>query len=109
VPLTGDNLYLTYGVQLGVVGLLAFVAMLGSIFLTSWRVVWETNSEHRVSSVSNANLDPRRRFFAVVALATLGIFLNGITSMVFSSNVLAYVFFLCAGAAVTAAQFSPRR
>lgn len=92
LPLTGDNLYLSYGVQLGVAGLLAFVAMLGSFFIISWRASWIAATE------------TQRRFFAVVALTTLGIFLNGVTSMVFSSNVLAYVFFLCAGAAITASQ-----
>ena len=97
VPLTSDNLYLSYGVQLGIIGLLAFVAMMGSIFATSWRASWSAATE------------PQRRFFAVMALATLGIFLNGMTSMVFSSNVLAYMFFLCAGAVMTAARFLPRQ
>jgi hypothetical protein len=92
VPLTGDNLYLSYGVQLGLAGLLAFLAMLGSVFVISWRSAWIAATE------------TQRRFFAVVALTTLGIFLNGVTSMVFSSNVLAYVFFLCAGAAMTVSQ-----
>ena len=96
LPLTSDNMYLSYGVQLGVTGLLAFIAMLGSILVISWRSAWIAATE------------TRRRFFAVVALTSLGIFLNGVTSVVFSSNLLAYVFFLCAGAAMTAAQFSPR-
>lgn len=92
LPVSSDNLYLTYGVQLGLLGLLAFVAMLGTILVRSWRSVWIAPN------------DNERRFLAVVALATFGILLNGITSMVFSSNVLAYVYFLCAGAAMTAAQ-----
>lgn len=91
LPLTADNMYLSYGVQLGVIGLLAFVAMLGSILVVSWRSTWIATTE------------TQRRFFAVVALTSLGIFLNGITSVVFSSNLLVYVFFLCAGAAMTAA------
>ncbi len=92
LPLAADNMYLSYGVQLGVAGLLAFVVMLGSILAISWRSVWV------------AATDTQRRFFAVVALTSLGIFLNGVTSVVFSSNLLAYVFFLCAGAAMTVAQ-----
>ena len=92
LPLTADNMYLSYGVQLGVLGLLAFVGMLGTILVKSWRSVWI------------APTDNERRFFAVIALATFGIFLNGITSVVFSSNVFAYVYFLCAGAAMSAAQ-----
>jgi len=91
-PLTADNMYLSYGVQLGVLGLVAFVGMLGSIMVKSWRSIW-------IAPVEN-----ERRFFAVVALATFGIFLNGVTSVVFSSNVFAYVYFLCAGAAISAAQ-----
>lgn len=91
-PVSSDNLYLTYGVQLGLLGLLAFVAMLGTILVRSWRSVWVAPS------------DNERRYLAVVALATFGILLNGSTSMVFSSNVLAYVYFLCAGGAMTAVQ-----
>jgi hypothetical protein len=48
--------------------------------------------------------DTQRRVAAVVALTTLGIILNGVTSFVFSSNMLAYVFFWTAGAMVTVAQ-----
>ena len=96
LPLTADNMYLSYGVQLGIAGLLAFVGALASIFILSWRAIWSAATESR------------RRVFAVIALTTFGIFLNGITSVVFSSNVLAYVYFLCAGAAMTAAhQTSP--
>ena len=90
-PLSADNLYLSYGVQLGLAGLLAFMVMLGSILAISWRSVWIAPTESE------------RRFFAVVALTSIGISLNGVTSVVFSSNLLAYVFFLCAGAAMTAA------
>jgi O-antigen ligase len=92
LQLSADNMYLSYGVQLGVAGLLAFVVMLGSIFVVSWNSVWIAATE------------TQRRFFAVVALTSLGIFLNGVTSVVLSSTLLAYVFFLCAGAAMTAAQ-----
>jgi hypothetical protein len=97
VPLTSDNMYFSYGVQLGVLGLVALVGMLGSILAISWRSAWVAATESQ------------RRFFAVVALMTFGVLLNGATSMVFSSNFLAYVFFLCAGAAMTAARFLPRQ
>jgi hypothetical protein len=66
--------------------------MLGTILVKCLRSVWIAPS------------DNERRFFAVIALATFGIFLNGITSVVFSSNVFAYVYFLCAGAAMSAVQ-----
>ena len=91
-PLTGDNMYLTYAVQFGIAGIVAFVASLVSIFSVSWRVAWANVS------------DTQRRVAAVVALATLGIMLNGVTSFVFSSNLLAYVFFWVAGAMVTVGQ-----
>jgi hypothetical protein len=91
-PLTGDNMYLTYAVQLGVAGIAAFVAVLVTILATAWRVAW-------------ANVtDVQRRVAAVVALTTIGIIINGMTSFLFSSNLLAYVFFWMAGAMVTAAQ-----
>ncbi|HJP61607.1 MAG TPA: O-antigen ligase family protein [Gemmatimonadaceae bacterium] len=94
-PLSADSMYLSYGVQLGVLGLFTFLAMIGGILAASWRGAW------------TAVTDTRRRFFAVIALAGLGIFLNGVTSVVFSSNLFAYVFFLCAGAAMTAVSESP--
>jgi hypothetical protein len=91
-PLTADNMYLTYAVQLGVAGIAAFVAALVSIFSVAWRVAW--------SNVS----DTQRRVAAVVALATLGIVINGVTSFVFGSTLLAYAFFWVAGAMMTIAQ-----
>jgi hypothetical protein len=91
-PLSADNMYLSYGVQLGIEGLFVFLVVLGSIFVNSWRGAWVGLTE------------TQRRFSAVVALASLGIFLNGVTSVVFSSNFLAYVFFLSAGSAMTVAQ-----
>jgi hypothetical protein len=91
-PLTGDNIYLTYAVQLGVAGIGAFVAVLATILAVAWRVAWANVS------------DVQRRVGAVVALATIGIIINGITSFVFSSNFLAYVFFWVAGALVTVGQ-----
>lgn len=91
-PLTADNMYLTYAVQLGVAGIAAFVAFLATILATAWRVAW--------GSVS----DIQRRIAAVVALTTIGIIINGMTSFVFSSNLLAYVFFWIAGAMVTVAE-----
>lgn len=91
-PLTADNMYLTYAVQLGVAGIVAFVAVLATILATAWRVAWANVSE------------TQRRVAAVVALAAIGIILNGATSFLFSSNLLAYLFFWMAGAMVTVAQ-----
>jgi hypothetical protein len=91
-PLSADNMYLTYAVQLGLVGFIAFIALLGSILATGWRTAWANVS------------DAERRVGAAVALTTIGIFINGATSFVFSSNFLAYVFFWVAGALVSVAQ-----
>jgi hypothetical protein len=97
-PLTADNMYLTYAVQLGVAGFAAFVAVLATILSAAWRVAWANVS------------DSERRVAAVVALAAIGIIINGATSFLFSSNLLAYVFFWVAGATVTVAQrLSARR
>jgi O-antigen ligase len=96
-PLSADNMYLTYAVQLGVAGIAAFVAVLVTILSVAWRVAWANVS------------DVQRRVAAVVALATIGIMINGVTSFVFSSNLLAYVFFWQAGAVVTMAQQASRR
>jgi hypothetical protein len=90
-------MYLTYAVQLGVAGIAAFVAVLVTILSVAWRVAWANVS------------DIQRRVAAVVALATIGIMINGVTSFVFSSNLLAYVFFWQAGAVVTMAQQASRR
>jgi len=91
-PLSADNMYLTYAVQLGVAGIAAFVAVLVTILAVAWRTAWANVS------------DTQRRVAAVVALTTIGIMINGVTSFVFSSNLLAYVFFWVAGALVTMAQ-----
>ena len=91
-PITGDNMYLTYAVQFGVAGIAAFVGVLVTILAVAWRVAWANVS------------DVERRVAAVVALATIGIIINGVTSFLFSSNLLAYVFFWTAGAMVTVAQ-----
>jgi hypothetical protein len=91
-PLSADNMYLTYAVQLGLAGIIAFVGVLLTILGVSWRLAW--------SNVS----DVQRRVAAVIALTTIGIIINGATSFVFSSNLLAYVFFWLAGAIVTVGQ-----
>lgn len=91
-PLSADNMYLSYGVQLGVAGLLAFLALLAGIL------------SRALKAYRSGATDVQRRFGAVVALATVGVLVNGITSIVFSSVMLAYLFFFFAGAAVTTAQ-----
>lgn len=90
--LSSDNMYFSYAVQLGIAGLLALVAVLGGILAIGWK------------SARSGATEAQRSFGAVVALAALGIFINGITSIVFSALMLGYLFFLFAGALVTTAQ-----
>lgn len=91
-PLSADNMYLSYGVQLGIAGLAAFTCLLFGILAKA------------LKAFRAGATDIQRRFGAVVTLAALGVMMNGITSIVFSSVMLAYLFFLFAGAVVTIAQ-----
>jgi hypothetical protein len=89
-PLTADNVFLGYAVDLGVVGLLGFLAVLFTVGVLSWRLFQESSSP------------AVRLVAATVFLTNLGIALNGTSSVPFNSVFLAYNFFLLAGAAVTA-------
>lgn len=91
-PRSADNMFFMYATQLGAAGLIAIIGVIGSIMLTGWRVFRGAVDEHR------------RRFAAVILLATLGIVINASTSSVFSSTFLAYLYFWLAGALVTTAQ-----
>jgi hypothetical protein len=91
-PLTADNLFLGYAVDMGVVGLVAFLAVLFTIAVLSWRLLTNTESPEI------------RLVAATVFLTNLGIALNGTSSVPFNSVFLAYNFFLLAGGAVTAFQ-----
>ena len=91
-PLTADNLFLGYGVDLGVLGLFGFLAVLFALGVLSWRL-FKSSSSRDIRMVA-----------ATVFLANLGIALNGTSSVPFNSVFLAYNFFLLAGASVTAYQ-----
>jgi hypothetical protein len=99
VPITGDNLFLSYGVQLGLLGLIAQVTVLLTMLRVGWRAFRDAAATNPVLS----------RLGAVVALASIGILVNGATSLVFGSTYLAYLYFLTAGALVTLAQQNARR
>lgn len=96
-PITADNMYLGYAVQLGIVGLAALITIFAAILARAWRTAWD--------GLTDAN----RQFGTVVFVAAIGILGNGMTSIVFSSNVLAYVFFWMAGALVTVSESTLRR
>ena len=91
-PLTADNMFLGYAVDLGAVGLLAYLAVLFTLGFFAWRL-FKTSASWETRVVA-----------ATVFLTNIGIALNGTSSAPFNSVFLAYNFFLLAGAAVTAFQ-----
>jgi hypothetical protein len=94
VPLTGDNQYLKYAVELGLPGFFLHLAIFAALAIAGFRVFSSSDSE------------TERAFGAVVFLATLGILLNAWTATVFNSTVLAYLYFWLGGAVVTASHRS---
>jgi len=95
--LTGDNLYLKYGVEMGALGLGLLVLALAAIGRSALRLYRHgvTYAEQRVGMT--------------LWLAAIGIAINGITAVVFSSITLGWLFFWLAGATVTVAQSLPNR
>jgi hypothetical protein len=93
-PITSDNMYLSYAVQMGVAGIIALLWTLGAFAVRGWQVSWRGLTESQ------------RTFGSVMLVATLGILANGATSTVFSSNLLGYLFFWLAGALVTVSETS---
>ena len=91
-PLTADNMFLGYAVDLGALGLIAYLTILITIGFFSLRLF------------TSASTTGVRMVAATVFLTTLGISLNGTSSSPFNSVFLAYNFFILAGAAITAYQ-----
>jgi hypothetical protein len=86
--LTGDNLLLKYGVELGLPGMLTFAALLVGILANAW-------------TVSRRAISPAHRDLALLTLATtLGIVINGLTAVLLSLPFLAYLYFWLAGTVV---------
>jgi len=94
-PLTADNMFLGYAVDLGLAGLLFYLAVLFTLGYFSWRLF------------KNAPDAGIRMVAATVLLTTAGIALNGTSSSPFNSVFLAYNFFILAGAAISAYQRRP--
>lgn len=90
--ITGDNLYLTYAVQLGLAGVTLLVLALGSI------------TGHAINLFHRAQDDTQRRMGASIWVATIGLMINGMTAVVFSSITFGWLFFWLAGAVVTMSQ-----
>jgi hypothetical protein len=91
-PLTADNMFLGYAVDLGVAGLLCYLAILFTFVYFSWRLF------------KNAPDAGIRMVAVTVFLTTIGIALNGTSSSPFNSVFLAYNFFILAGAAISVYQ-----
>jgi hypothetical protein len=96
-PLTEDNQFLKYGVEMGIAGLVLHFTILVGVLVAGWRTFKEATTE------------ATRFFGVVVALATIGIMLNAATSVVFNSMILSYLYFWLAGTAVTVSQDLRRR
>lgn len=91
-PITSDNLYLKYAVEMGLPGLLLLVGTLTSFVGAGVRLTRFGTEE------------PQRWLGLTVALATLGVIVYGVTGVIFSDPIVAYLLFWFSGAAVTLAQ-----
>jgi hypothetical protein len=91
-PLTADNGYFKYAVELGIQGLIALLLIFAGILVTSFKVA-------RYASTHN-----RRLMGTIVFFTTIGVMLNATTGVVFNALVLSYLYFWFAGAIVTVAQ-----
>jgi O-antigen ligase len=90
--ITGDNLYLTYAVQMGFLGVMLLVLALGSI------------TGHALNLFRRAQNETQARMGAAIWLAAIGLMINGMTAVVFSSITFGWLFFWLAGAVVTTSQ-----
>ncbi len=94
--LTGDNLYLKYGAELGVAGFLIHAAILVGIGATAWRLVRRASAPH-ITAIG-----------ALTLAATFGLAMNGMTAVVYNSNYLAYIYFWLGGSVVTLLRTLPK-
>jgi len=90
--ITGDNLYFKYGVEMGVAGLLFFLMTLATI----------GNSALKLFKYGASLAE--QRLGITIWLATIGIAINGISTVAFNSITLGWLFFWLAGAAVTVSE-----
>ncbi len=90
--ITGDNLYLTYAVQMGVAGVLLLILALGAIM------------GHAMNLLRNGVSEAEQRMGVALWLAAIGLAINGMTAVVFNSITLGWLFFWLAGAVVTRSQ-----
>jgi uncharacterized protein involved in exopolysaccharide biosynthesis len=95
--LTGDNLFLKYGVEMGALGL--------SLLLLTLVAIGRSGLKLYRAGMNYSE----RRMGITLWLAAIGIAINGITAVVFNSITLGWLFFWLAGAVVTVAQTLPDR
>jgi hypothetical protein len=93
-PLAGESQYLKYAVELGLLGLGLHLATMAGAVLTG------------LKSMRGAR-DLRADYGVVVTMAALGILLNAVTTAVFNSMMLTYVFFWLLGSLATASADRP--
>ncbi|HUQ48522.1 MAG TPA: O-antigen ligase family protein [Gemmatimonadaceae bacterium] len=91
-PLTADNGYLKYAVELGIEGLIAHLLIFAGILVTSFKVA------------RNALTLNRRLLGTVVFFTTIGVMMNAMTGVVFNTPVLSYLYFWFAGSVVSISQ-----
>ena len=90
--ITGDNQYLKYGVEMGLVGMLTHILILIGIASYSLKAFYTSTNE------------TSRMYGALVLATTVGIAINSVTSVLNNSMVLAYLYFWLAGSIVTIAR-----
>jgi hypothetical protein len=91
--ITGDNLFLKYAVEMGIIGITLFIAILYSIGSSALRLY------------RNGKTLAEQRMGVTIWLAAVGIAVNGITAVVFNSIALGWLFFWLAGAMVTVSEW----
>jgi O-antigen ligase len=91
LPTAADSQYFKYSVEMGVPGLLLYVGMLVAIGAAGLRTARQAASQ------------TERDYGALVAVAVLGLGLNGITTTPLTHNFFTYVLFWLAGAVATVA------
>jgi hypothetical protein len=97
IPLTADNQYLRYAVELGIVGLVLHLAILVSFIAIGLAVVRRSQP------------GSRRSLAQILVLTTLGVAMNAMTGVVFNSMMLSYLYFWLAGAVVSVWQLERGR
>lgn len=91
-PLTADNGYMKYAVELGFQGLMAHIAIYFGIGIASFKVARHGTTKWR------------QLLGTVVLFTTFGVMINAVTGVVFNALTLSYLYFWFGGVMVTIAQ-----